>query len=258
MHQITTLTNIRYGEDPAHSLDCFIPHAHCERPLVICLHSGWWHQGSKLDLRLFAMRLAELGHPCAVPNHRFLDHAAVTDGQDLVDDIKKATAIALEEQSLHGGDGRSCFLLGSGAGALLGLIVSQHFMRDCHHRILGVITCGTTATCQAWDGCPSTISKQLSAFAGNHSQLLDPMVLPAAEFPPSLLLHGDKDEEVPVVSVRAFYRRLIDQEEPTQFAVLSGVGHRFIENPNSRGAHSALDKIHDWLLQDHGVPTVSV
>ena len=58
-----------------------------------------------------------------------------------------------------------------------------------------------------------------------------------------LLLHGDSDADVPAKVAQRLHAKAIEADEASTIAVLTGVGHLFIEHPLERGAKAALDKV---------------
>jgi acetyl esterase/lipase len=242
-----------YGPHPRQQFDVMVPDKLASRGLVVLIHGGWWTQGRFQDLRPLALHLAELGFATATIGHRLLGDGA-RQGQELVDDIKLGLAKALEESTLAGGSDNTVVLLGSGSGSLTALVTASQLATDAHLRIRGVVACGVTPTLEHWEGCPSTITKALDQFAGGHRHLLSPMELPAASLPPLLLLHGDNDADVPAKLAQRLHAHAIGADEASTLAVLSGVGHGFIEHPYERGAKAALERIIPFLSEHANEP----
>jgi len=242
-----------FGNHPRQQIDVFIPERLTARGLVALIHGGWWSQGRHQDLRLLALHLAELGFASATIGHRqFGDGARF--GHDLVDDVKAGIAKALEESAIAGASDSTVVLLGSGSGSLTALTVASQLSSDARIRVRGAIACGVTPTLEHWEGCSSTVAKALDQFAGNQRHLLSPMDLPAASLPPLLLLHGDSDPDVPAKLAQRLHAHAIEADEMSTLAILTGVGHRFIEQPLDRGAHSALERIVPFLTEQAREP----
>jgi acetyl esterase/lipase len=237
-----------YGQHPRQQLDVFIPERLAARGLVALIHGGWWSQGRHHDLRLLALHLAELGFASATIGHRQLGEGA-RHGQDLIDDVKAGVVKALDESAIAGGSDSTVVLLGSGSGSLTALTAAAQFSGDARVRVRGAIACGVTPTLEHWEGCTSTVTKALDQFAGSQRHLLSPMDLPAASLPPLLLLHGDSDADVPAKLAQRLHAHAIEADEASSLAVLTGVGHRFIEQPLERGAKAALERIVPFLTE---------
>lgn len=242
-----------YGQHPRQQIDVFIPERLIARGLVALIHGGWWTQGRHQDLRLLALHLAELGFASATIGHRQLGDGARS-GQDLVDDVKAGIAKALEESSLAGGSDSTVVVLGSGSGSLTALTAASQLANDARIRVRGAIACGVTPTLEHWEGCSSTVTKALDQFAGGHRHLLSPLELLATTLPPLLLLHGDSDTDVPAKVAQRLHAKAIEADETSTIAVLTGVGHLFIEHPLERGAKAALERIVPFLTEQAREP----
>ena len=118
---------------------------------------------------------------------------------------------------------------------------------DPRIRVRALIACGVTPTLEPWEGCTSTIAQKLDQFAGPVRHLLNPMELPAEKLPPLLLIHGDSDNDVPAKLAQRLHARAIEANENSQLAILTGLGHRFIEQPFERPAKAALERMIPFL-----------
>lgn len=250
MPALTAFTDLPFGHHIRQALDLFVPAKADDAVTVVCVHGGWWSAGHHHDLRAFALHLAELGFPAATVGHRFLGND-VRGGQEIVDDVRAAAQRAVEEASLLGADPASVVLLGSGSGSLPALAAAHQMIADrkCRVRVRAAIACGVTPSLEPWEGCPIGLTKALHAFAGQQTHQLSPIDLKADTFPPLLLLHGDADAEVPAKAANKLHARIAETGEPSQFAVLAGVGHQFIENPFERQARMAIDRIVPFLKE---------
>jgi len=242
-----------YGQHPRQQLDVFIPERLAARGLVVLIHGGWWSQGRHQDLRLLALHLAELGFASAAIGHRQLGDGA-RHGQDLIDDVKAGITKALDESSIAGASDSTVVLLGSGSGSLTALTIASQLANDARIRVRGAIACGVTPTLEHWEGCSSTVAKALDQFAGGQRHLLSPMELLATTLPPLLLLHGDSDTDVPAKVAQRLHAKVIEADESSTIAVLTGVGHLFIEHPLERGAKAALERIIPFLTEQAREP----
>ena len=115
MADLRLTTNISYSEHIRCRADLVTPEIAEERPVVLCIHGGWWQRGRRHDLLPMAIALAERGIPAATIGYRLLNDGAA-DGTDIVADIQSAIATVCEEASIHGCSPKAVWLLGSGAG----------------------------------------------------------------------------------------------------------------------------------------------
>jgi acetyl esterase/lipase len=246
MAQCFARTDLAYGDHPRQRLDLFAPEdLEEDRPLVLCIHGGWWRNGWREDLLPLCLRLAAAGWPTATTGYRLLEQAG--SGHGILADLEAALVRGLEENLLLGGSGRSAILIGAGAGAVPALTLSSRLYANHQLLVRGVVACASAPTLTPWEGCSEDIARQLQTYAGNDSGLLDPALQEADRFPPVLLIHGDADSEVPVTPARTFYRSLVEADDPAKLQVLAGIGHHILDMPHGRGFSDALDRITSWL-----------
>jgi acetyl esterase/lipase len=233
---------------PRNLSDLFVPDGSDASALVVCLHGGWWSQGRHEELRAFCLALAEQGIPSASVGFRPLEPPR--HGEELLGELTVAITRILEEAALCGLDGRSLILLGSGSGSLLALVLASQLSQDPKLRVRAVVACGVTPSLDHADGIAPSLVKHIDQFAGASRHALSPLHLRPETFPPVLLVHGDSDTEVPAKTVQRLHQRLIDAGESSTLAVLSQVGHQFLEAPYEREGRAALERILPFL-RDH-------
>jgi acetyl esterase/lipase len=253
MPDIHTSLGVTYGSHLRHSCDLFIPERCNDATLVACFHGGWWSHGRHEDLRAFCLHLAELGHPAATIGVRLLGDGA-RHGQEVIDDARAGVLKAIEEAACAGASPDAVVLLGSGSGSLIALIIASQLASEPKLRLRGVISCGVSPTLEHWEGCNAGVAKVLDQFAGSNRHGLSPLLLPPEQLPPLLLLHGDNDLEVPAKLAQRLHARAIEAGEVSTLAVLSGLGHQFIEQPFERGAKAALERILPFLAEHARAP----
>jgi acetyl esterase/lipase len=245
-----------YGAHPRQRFDLFVPIDADQLVLVACFHGGGWSQGRHEELRPFCLHLAEQGFATASVGCRLLEDGA-RHGQELLDDAQAGVRAAVEEAALAGASSASVVLLGSGSGSLVALTAAAQLAAaaTAGPRVRGVIACGVSPTLEPWEGCPLTTARRFDQFAGGQRQTLSPMHLAPASFPPLLLLHGDGDQEVPARIAQRLHARVVEAGESSVLAVLSGLGHQFIENPAEHGAKAALERIVPFLKDQAREPS---
>ncbi len=244
------------GPHARNHYDLFVPERSEGMALVACFHGGWWNQGRGEDLRLFCLALAEAGFPSASIDFRsFTDGAQ--GGQDILDDARAGVTKALEEATIQGLDGRSLILLGSGSGSLIALTLAAQLSEVAQVRVRAAIACGVSPSLDHGDGLAPSVLKAVDQFAGSHRHALSPLHFKPESLPPMLLLHGDNDTDVPAKLAHKFHLRVTESGEHSTLAVLSSLGHQFIENPYDRGGKAALERIVPFLQEHAPVPEVA-
>jgi acetyl esterase/lipase len=139
-------------------------------------------------------------------------------------------------------------LLGSGAGSLLALTVANQ-LANSKLTVRAVIGCGVQPTLEPWDTCSPAKAKLFEQFAGGMRHLLNPMEMDAQRFPPTLLIHGDSDPDVPAKYVTKLHMRLIEAGESSTLAILNGLPHLALEHPHERSGKAALERILPFLAE---------
>lgn len=246
MPDLRLLTDLAYGDHPRQRLDVCAP-TRCDGDiLVVCIPGGWWSQGRDRDLLPLILHLAEHGRPAAAIGSRPLGDGA-RNGAELLADARAAILRAVEEASLLGAAPRSVALLGSGSGSLLALALAHKLLNDPQAGVTvrAAVACGVTPSIEPWEGCPLSLTRTLSAFGepSKHS----PMQMRPEGFPPLLLLHGDKDVEVPLKSAQKLHDRIVHDGGSSELMLVNGAGHQFIERPDDAGLVPALERIRGFL-----------
>ncbi len=257
---IAVSLGLSYGTSPEQAFDVVIPERANARALVVCLHGGWWHQGHHQDLRATCLALAEQGWPSATLGFRQLappganpgpEHAR--GGNDLVQDLLTGLPKVVEEAALLGWTGSTVVLLGSGSGSLLALVAAHRLTLDRKPpvRIRACIAAGVTPSLDHNDGWAPALAAAIDRFAGRDRHALSPLHLTPHGYPALLLLHGDKDVDVPAVLAQKFHQKIVAADEPCTIQVLAGLGHHFIESPFSANGRLGLERILAFLAE-HG------
>lgn len=249
MANLHLVTAVAYADHARCRLEVVAPDPCPEQSPLVLIGGGWWRGQSAEQLRHLAIRLAEQGQVCITLGQRSLEDAG--GGDALVTELAAGLRLGLEEVALLGGRLRGAQLLGSGSGSLLALALAGRLADDPELACRGVVCAGGAVTTTPWEACPSSIAERLQRFApAERGNELDPLQIPADRLPPVFLLHGDADQEPPAAVARQLYRRLLDADDPAQFAVLSGAGHRFLEEGDAHLRATAIDKILAWLCDN--------
>ena len=262
---LTASLSTPYGPHPEQAFDVFVPPADpvARRALVVAIHGGWWHQGHHQDLRAFCLALAEHGWPAASVGFRQLappganagpEHAR--GGSDVIGDVLSALPKVVEEAALLGWDGTSVVLVGSGSGSLTALVAASRLTleRKPGVRVRACIAAGVTPSLDHGDGWAPALAATIDRFAARDRHALSPVHLTAHGFPPLLLLHGDKDVDVPAVLVQKFHQKITAAEESSTIQILAGPGHHFIEGPFSPNGKLGMERILPFLAENGTEP----
>lgn len=189
-------------------------------PLVVMVHGGGWRTGSPHDLPQLVHYLATHGYLVATPEYRFApEHpfpAPAEDVRDAIDFLRGRAAVL-------GGDPDSVVLVGRSAGAHLALLVGYTSRASAVRGVVSIYGPADlrfgwehpgnqwvyegTAAIETFLGGPP----EVAADAYGRSSAYD-AVGPAT--PPTLLVHGRKDEVVWVEQSRRLAERLREAGRP--------------------------------------------
>ena len=242
---------LSYGPDPRQRGDVLIPVSGHSGPLLVLIHGGWWREGKRHELLTTAFELVEQGHAVALLGYRLLQGSRR--GADLIEDLALALPALMDEAQVLGFAGpRKVVLVGSGAGGLLAqssLSVIEQTTYEHPMSVSGVAMVGTAPGFKPWESCPSEVASALGQFVPQQTEgpadLID--MSQVQSIPPTLLIHGDNDPEVPVRYAQELHGHLISQDAQSTIAIIAGAGHRFLEDPASRAGKSALSRLQGWL-----------
>jgi len=241
--QVTVLRDVPYANDknPAHTLDLYVPQGGpilTGRPLVIWIHGGAWKEGDKR--RSPAPLLTNYGYVSASINYRFAKEA-ISPAQ--VQDCELALAWLRKHSRDFGINPKRIGVWGHSAGGHLAAMV-------------GVMSAGTKAGAPTsieavcdWAGPTDlvTFSSQcrpdnrldvdsptgpLAEFLGDlpknvpdKAKAASPVYLVKPGMPPFLIVHGDKDDVVPLEQSKEFYEKLKQVKAPVDLDIMPGIGH---------------------------------
>jgi acetyl esterase/lipase len=118
------LTDVAYGQDPAHRLDVFIPEGAQDEPVVIYVHGGGWANGQKENVGDKADFFVGRGQVFVSVEYRLSPETPSSDPNrvrhpDHVTDVGAAIAFVHAHAREWGGDPARLGLIGHSAGAHL-------------------------------------------------------------------------------------------------------------------------------------------
>lgn len=243
MPQLRLHTQVPYGPHPRQRCEVHINEAMPDGSLVLLVHSTWWQRSDPIGLRPLALRLAEIGRPAAILAMRHLTDGA--SGGDLVDDLAHGISTALEEHQILGGEGRRVVPVAFGAAVVPVLLWLHQQANGSRLRIPAVVAIAGFPSLAPWPFQRSDLHRHLQAFAGPNLASLDPGRLPAKELPPLLVLHDERDDEVPASVWDQRIGAIVDAEGVAQKTFLPGL--RCGEVPSPSLMPLLIDRISGFL-----------
>lgn len=232
--KVTIENDVVFGVTDSRDLKCdiFRPPADGEaRPGLLLIHGGGWHQGDRTQLRYYGIQLARYGFVAMACEYR-LSGEAPWPAQ--IHDVKAALRWLRANATPLGIDEKKICVSGNSAGAHLALMLGAG--TDAFEGQVGIINFSSqcAAICAIYP--PTTlryhkneIEDQLFGREGSDeiAAKASPINYAAADFPPTLLIHGNADELVPVSESFNMYQALKKAGGQAELHIFDDAPHAF-------------------------------
>jgi acetyl esterase/lipase len=234
---VTVHTDVDFYETPERTLrlDVYEPAAGGPRPTVVMFHGGGFRSGEKEQSAEQARALASEGYVVVTPEYRLSGEA--TFPAALID-AKAAVEWCRAEGDGYGIDPRRIAAAGYSAGANLATLVSVTANEPGFEPEAYPGTSSTVGAAVGWAGLydfrsfdedPQIHVDYLGGTREEVPEAYDfasPMGQTDAGTPPTLVVHGDADETLPIEQARR-YAESVDALATAEFVVIEGSGHDF-------------------------------
>ena len=229
---------IVFGRGGERELRCDLfhpPHPGTNRVGVVLIHGGAWSQGDRSQLRSYGIRLARQGVVCAAIEYRL---SGVAKWPAQLHDVKTALRFVRANSLKLGVDPTKICVSGNSAGGHLALMAAAtgdvpELEGDGGHAGAGT----QCAACIAFypptqlfgDDPWSTPPLELfEPSAGLEVQRqASPITYARPDFPPTLLLHGNRDKLVRPAASLAMFEALSKARAPVELHMYNGAPHAF-------------------------------
>lgn len=212
-------------------------------PLLVWIHGGAWKRGSKEAIETGNRQLLDSvlaqGYALAAVEYRLSGQASFP--QPVID-INDAINFLHQRADEYHFDAEKVVLMGRSAGGhLAGLIGVLNTHRDLNfpfepkYQVAAVVSFFGPMDLLALGNAKgdkttqnSSVSKFLGAIPAQAPELAkqaSPIRYVSAQTPPFLLLHGDRDKQVPIVQSMEFKQELDQHRVENQLLIEPGVGH---------------------------------
>ena len=222
------------GGDRDLHCDVFLPpEPGVGRTAILLVHGGGWISGDRTQLRGYGILLARLGFVCIASEYR-LSGEAIWPAQ--IHDVKAALRWVRANAGQYGIDPDKITVSGNSAGAHLALMLAglADGQLEGEGGNAGVST--RVAACVAiYPPTELRVTHPTDAvgllLGGRVATEVEveasPLTYATAGFPPTMLVHGNADDVVPVEASFAMYHRLIATGAAVELHVYDGVAHAF-------------------------------
>ncbi len=244
--RVTIEEGVFYGQGGGRDLRCDVftpPGRPSNAPGVLLVHGGAWRQGDRSQLRGYGILLGRLGYLCVASEYRLSGEAA---WPAQIHDTKAALRWMRANASTLGLDPTKIAVSGNSAGAHLSLIVGgtpnlPEFEGDGGNPGVGTSVAASIAFYAPTDmGGPRPVEDPVTLLMGPSATartyaLASPLEHAKRDFPPTLLIHGNKDEVVPPAASLRMYEALVNAGAPVEL-------HMYAEQPHAFDAASLFGR----------------
>jgi acetyl esterase/lipase len=242
--RVTVEHDVVFGTGGGRDLKCNVYHPPQEggkRPAVLLIHGGGWASGDRGQLHGYGILLGRLGYVCVATEYRL---AGESKWPAQLHDVKACLRWMRANAEKLGIDSEKISVEGNSAGAHLAMMVAgtpkvSEFEGEGGNA--GVPT--HVAACLAIYGPTflyrpkrSDVDPQLGFLFGRDAALdtakkASPIEWASKDFPPTIIITGNKDELVPVQQNLAMYNRLIEVGASAELHVYGDAPHAFDATP---------------------------
>jgi len=234
--RVSVEESVVFGTGGGRDLHCDVflpPEPGTDRTAILLVHGGGWSSGDRTQLRGYGILLARLGFVCVACEYR-LSGEAIWPAQ--IHDVKAALRFVRANADRYGIDPDKIAVSGNSAGAHLALMLAG--LADGQLEGEGGHPGVSTAIAACVAIYPPTelrvahpkdmIGLLLGGQVTREIEIeASPLTYATADFPPTMLVHGNADEVVPVSASFAMYHALNRAGAAVELHVYDGMPHAF-------------------------------
>jgi acetyl esterase/lipase len=239
--RVTVENDIVFGSGGGRDLRCDVytpPGAPKDAPGVLLVHGGGWSSGDRTQLKGYGILLGRLGYVCVASEYRL---SGESKWPAQIHDVKAALRWMKANRSQLGVDPDRIAVEGNSAGAHLSLVVAgtpnlpefEGYGGNAGVDTSVAASIGIYAPTDFGDGPLGGAVEMLMGTGASQEAIrgASPVTHVSPQFPPTLLIHGNKDEIVPVEASLNMYAKLAKAGVPTELHVYAGQPHAFDSHP---------------------------
>ena len=237
--RVTTRENVVFGTGGGRELRCDIyepPPAVKNGIGILLLHGGGWSSGDRTQLKGYGVLLGRRGYTCIASEYR-LTGEALWPAQ--IEDVKCAVRYIRANAKDLGIDPDRLVVSGNSAGGHLSLMAGATGPADFEGNggntgvgssVAAVISFypPTGLDARNWGGMPTLFGKGATA---ETMKVASPLTYAKPGYPPTLIIHGNKDEVVPEAEATNMYNALNAAGVPVELHMFAGQPHGFDADP---------------------------
>jgi len=220
-------------------MDVYFPEAGGPWPALVYVHGGSWMHGDKSEAALFARGMTSQGYVVISINYRLYPAARYP---AMILDVKCAIRSLRANAGQYNLDPNRIGAVGVSAGGHLvsllgtseasaGWDVGEHL--DQSSRVQAVVAMApVTDLTRSFPNADIELMRQVG-FGEDNILQASPITHVTADDPPFLLIHGERDELVPLEQSQLMYERLVQMNVPAQLVVVKNAAHSMIAPDSS-------------------------
>ncbi len=248
------LTDVTYctADSLPQKMDMYFPESGGPWPALAYVHGGGWMHGDKSEAAGFARGMAAQGYLVVAINYRLYPAGKFP---AMIQDVKCAIRFLRAHASEYNFDPNRIGVIGTSAGGhLVALLGTSEFgagwdvgeYLDQSSRVQAVVAMApVTDLTRNFPNADVESTRQVG-FGEDNIVQASPITHVTVDDPPFLLIHGDRDELVPVEQSQLMYERLVQTNVPAQLVIVRNAGHSMTAPDGS--ATPTLDEINQIIL----------
>jgi acetyl esterase/lipase len=239
-------------------MDVYFPEAGGPWPVLVYVHGGAWRRGDKAGAARFAPEMTARGYLVVSVNYRLYPTGRYP---AMIEDVKCAIRFLRAHAGEYNLDSNRIAAVGISAGghlaALVGTSEASTGMNvgeylDQSSRVQAVVAMApVTDLTRTFPNVDIELMRQVGFVEDNIAQA-SPITHVTADDPPFLLIHGDRDEVVPVEQSQRMYDRLVETNVPAQLVIIQNGRHSLTAPDGSaRPTLAEINQIIEEFLAQH-------
>lgn len=253
--------DIVYGPHGRHALDVYTPTTgQPPYPVVVFYHGGDWSDGypDKDLYRFVGDALTSRGVVAVLPNYRRFPAARFP---DFVEDAARAAVWTREHIDQYGGDPDGIFVMGHSAGAHIGSMIALNprYLAEAggdRRWIRGFVGMAGPYVFPYMEDNAAFIDLFGEQDVYPRSQ---PINYVASDAPPTLLVHGAKDDRVPLATMTRMAHAMDEANAPVETITYEHLCHVMMVASFAtpvRWGEPVLDDLTQWVDEQYHRPRV--
>lgn len=250
-----TLTDVPYctPDGLPQKMDVYFPEAGGPWPALVYIHGGSWMHGDKSEAIIFARGMAAQGYLVVSINYRLYPAGRYP---AMIEDAKCAIRSLRANASQYHLDPERIGVVGVSAGGHLasligtsdasaGMDVGEYL--DQSSRVQAVVAMApVTDLTRSFPNANIEMMRQVG-FGEDNIVQASPITHVTPDDPPFLLIHGERDELVPVEQSQLMYERLMQANVPAQLVIVQNADHSM--TAQNGAARPTLEEINQIILE---------